>query len=58
MKRIVECVPNFSEGQRPEVIEAIRAAMARPGVTILDVSSDADHNRTVITLVGEPEAIE
>jgi glutamate formiminotransferase/formiminotetrahydrofolate cyclodeaminase len=58
VKRIVECVPNFSEGRRADVIEAIRAAMERPGVTVLDVSSDADHNRTVITLVGEPEAIE
>lgn len=58
MKRIVECVPNFSEGRRPEIIEAIRQAMRRPGVTILDQHSDADHNRTVLTLVGEPEAIE
>ena len=58
MKRIVECVPNFSEGRRPEVVEAIRRAMERPGVAILNVSSDVDHNRTVITLAGEPEAIE
>jgi glutamate formiminotransferase/formiminotetrahydrofolate cyclodeaminase len=58
MKPIVECVPNFSEGRRPEVIAAIRGAMARPGVTLLDQHSDADHNRTVITLVGEPEPIE
>ena len=58
MKRIVECVPNFSEGRRVEVIEAIRGAMSRPGVNLLSVSSDADHNRTVITLVGEPESIE
>jgi len=58
VKRIVECVPNFSEGRRLEVIEAIRNAVARPGVAILDQHSDADHNRTVLTLVGEPEAIE
>jgi glutamate formiminotransferase/formiminotetrahydrofolate cyclodeaminase len=58
VKRIVECVPNFSEGRRPEVVDAIRQAMAQPGLTILNVSSDADHNRSVITLVGEPEAIE
>ena len=58
MPKIVECVPNFSEGRRPEVIAAIRGAMALPGVTILDQHSDADHNRTVITLVGEPEPIE
>ena len=58
MKRIVECVPNFSEGRRPEVVEAIRRAMERPGAAILNVSSDVDHNRTVITLAGEPDAIE
>ena len=58
MRQIVECVPNFSEGQRPEVVEAIRRAMEQPGVAILNVSSDADHNRTVITLAGEPGAIE
>ncbi len=58
MRQIVECVPNFSEGRRPEVVEAIRRAMERPGVAILNVSSDVDHNRTVITLAGEPEAIE
>lgn len=58
MKPIVECVPNFSEGRRPEVVAAIRSAMSRPGVTILDQHTDADHNRTVLTLVGDPEAIE
>jgi glutamate formiminotransferase/formiminotetrahydrofolate cyclodeaminase len=58
VKPIVECIPNFSEGRRPELIDAICGAMARPGVTILDRSSDADHNRTVITLVGDPSAIE
>ena len=51
--KLVECVPNFSEGQRPEVIEAIRAAIASvDGVAILDVSSDASHNRSVITFVA------
>ncbi len=50
--RLVECVPNFSEGRRPEVIDAIRAAIAEvPSVVILDVSSDSSHNRTVMTLV-------
>jgi glutamate formiminotransferase/formiminotetrahydrofolate cyclodeaminase len=50
--KIVECVPNFSEGRRPEVVTAIRDAMAAvDGVTILDSSSDASHNRSVITLV-------
>lgn len=56
--RLVECVPNFSEGRRSEVIEAIAAAIsATPGVRILDVQSDRDHNRTVITFVGSPEAV-
>lgn len=54
---IVECVPNFSEGRRPEVIQAIREAIAAvPGVHVLDVHSDADHNRSVITFVGAPES--
>src|SRR5580692_1478265 len=50
--KLVECVPNFSEGRRPEVITAIRDAIAASaGVTMLDVSSDTSHNRTVMTLV-------
>ena len=50
---LVECVPNFSEGRRPEVIAAIRDAIAAvEGVVILDVSSDASHNRTVVTFVA------
>ena len=53
---LVECVPNFSEGRRPEVIAAIRAAIASvDGVVILDVSSDASHNRTVLTFVAPVE---
>ncbi|HNS03840.1 MAG TPA: glutamate formimidoyltransferase [Anaerolineae bacterium] len=57
MQQIVECVPNFSEGRRQEVIDAIVAAIvAVPGTKMLDVQSDADHNRTVVTFVGEPEA--
>ncbi len=55
--RLVECVPNFSEGRRQEVIDEIVAAIRSvPQVWILDVESDADHNRSVITCVGEPEA--
>ena len=51
--KLVECVPNFSEGRRPEVVAAIRDAIASvEGVSILDVSSDASHNRTVITFVA------
>lgn len=50
--RLVECVPNFSEGRRPEIVAAIRDAIAAvEGVTVLDVSSDQSHNRTVMTLV-------
>jgi glutamate formiminotransferase/formiminotetrahydrofolate cyclodeaminase len=57
MQQIVECVPNFSEGRRQEVIDAIVAAIAAvPGTKVLDVQSDADHNRTVVTFVGAPEA--
>jgi len=56
--KIVECVPNFSEGRRKEVIEEIIAAVrAVDGVKVLDYSSDASHNRTVLTFVGEPMAV-
>lgn len=54
---LIQCVPNFSEGRRPEVIEAIAGAIAATGVKLLSVSADADHNRTVITFVGGPEAV-
>ncbi|MER3514825.1 MAG: glutamate formimidoyltransferase, partial [Chloroflexota bacterium] len=58
MKRLVECVPNFSEGRRREVIEAILAAIRSvDGVIVLDHHSDVDHNRTVVTFVGPPEAV-
>jgi glutamate formiminotransferase/formiminotetrahydrofolate cyclodeaminase len=51
--KLVECVPNFSEGRRPEVIAAIRDAIAAvKGVSVLDVSSDGSHNRSVITFVA------
>ena len=54
--KLVECVPNFSEGRRPEIVEAIRAAIAAvPSVHVLDVSSDASHNRSVITFVASLE---
>jgi len=59
MRKIVECVPNFSEGRRKEVIDQIAEAIASvPGAHVLDVQSDADHNRTVMTFAGEPEAVE
>jgi glutamate formiminotransferase/formiminotetrahydrofolate cyclodeaminase len=54
--KLVECVPNFSEGRRPEVVAAIRDAIAGvEGVSVLDVSSDTSHNRTVITFVAPVE---
>ncbi|MDY0091719.1 MAG: glutamate formimidoyltransferase [Candidatus Vecturithrix sp.] len=57
MRKLVECVPNFSEGRRPEIIEAIVSQIkAIPDVFLLDQEMDADHNRTVVTIVGEPEA--
>ncbi len=56
--KVVECVPNFSEGRRETVIEQIVAAMDDcPGAQVLDVQSDPDHNRSVVTLVGAPQAI-
>lgn len=56
--KLVECVPNFSEGRRPEVIAAIRDAIASVnGATILDVSSDPSHNRTVLTFVATADAV-
>lgn len=56
--RVVECVPNFSEGRRPEVIEQIVAqAKAVDGVTVLDVNPDHDHNRVVVTMIGDPQAV-
>ena len=54
--KLIECVPNFSEGRRPEVIAEIRDAIASvPGVAMLDVSSDPSHNRTVVTFAAPAE---
>ena len=56
--QLVECVPNISEGRRAEVYEAVAAAAtAAAGVTVLNVDPGAETNRTVITFVGEPEAV-
>ena len=55
---LVECVPNFSEGRDGAKVDAIVEAMKIPGVYLLDREMDSDHNRCVITLVGEREAIE
>ena len=58
MPPIVESVPNFSEGRRPEVVQAIVAALGSvDGARVIDSSSDADHNRSVVTLVGAPAAV-
>jgi glutamate formiminotransferase/formiminotetrahydrofolate cyclodeaminase len=58
MKRLIECVPNFSEGRDPAKVDAIVSAMsAVSGVYVLDREMDADHNRSVITLAGEPDAV-
>jgi len=58
MKRLIECVPNFSEGRDAAKVDAIVAAMSSvPGVYVLDREMDADHNRSVITLAGEPNAV-
>ncbi len=56
--KIVECVPNFSEGRRQDVVEAILEVIrAVEGVKVLDSSSDASHNRSVVTFVGEPAGV-
>ena len=57
MSSLVECVPNFSEGRDSAKVEAIIAAMKIEGVYLLDKEMDADHNRCVITLVGDRDAI-
>ncbi len=57
-QKIVECVPNFSEGRREDVILAINSSIEDVrGVYVLDMHSDEDHNRTVITFAGEPEEV-
>ena len=59
MTQIVECIPNFSEARRPEVVDQIIAAITSvPEVSLLDRSSDTDHNRTVVTYAGPPAAVE
>ncbi len=56
---LLECVPNFSEGRRSEVVQAIWNTIAAvPGVRVLNLHMDADHNRSVITFIGPPEAVE
>lgn len=58
MNRIVQCVPNFSEGRRLDVIQDIVAPLNdQPGFVVASVEPDADYNRTVVTLIGDPNAI-
>jgi glutamate formiminotransferase/formiminotetrahydrofolate cyclodeaminase len=58
-RSLVECIPNFSEGRRFDVVEAIVKAMQQAApIHVLDSSSDPDHNRTVVTFVGTPDAVE
>lgn len=58
MKQIVECVPNFSEGRNTETIEAIASSIRKvTGVKLLSVEPDKDYNRSVVTFVGEPNAV-
>ena len=58
MRRLIECVPNFSEGRDKAKVDALIQTMSKvPGVWVLDHEMDADHNRCVITLAGDPEAV-
>jgi glutamate formiminotransferase len=57
MTPLVECVPNFSDGRDPAVLNAILAALRACPVSVLDAQSDADHNRSVVTIAGAPEAV-
>lgn len=58
MRRLIECVPNFSEGRRSHVIDALAATVTEtPGIHLLDRSSDADHNRSVLTFAGPPRVV-
>ncbi len=55
--KLVECVPNFSEGRRKEVIDAIVGELKNYNVKVLNIHADADHNRTDVTFIGEPEEV-
>jgi glutamate formiminotransferase / 5-formyltetrahydrofolate cyclo-ligase len=58
MARLIECVPNFSEGKNKETIETIHTVIKKhKDVELLDFTPDADHNRTDVTIIGEPEAV-
>jgi len=58
MPKIIECIPNFSEGRNPAIIQALMEAVRSvPGVWLLDHTSDPDHHRSVLTFAGEPNAV-
>lgn len=58
MNKIIECVPNFSEGRDLKKLEQILDCFrGKEGVKLLDYSSDQDHNRSVVTVIGEPDAL-
>jgi glutamate formiminotransferase len=58
MAKIIECVPNFSEGKNKEIIESIIDEVRKvEGIKLLDYSSDTDHNRTVVTFIGSPDRV-
>ena len=58
MNKIIECVPNFSEGRDAQKIAKIAGEIEKvKGVKLLNVESDADYNRTVVTFAGKPEAV-
>lgn len=58
MAKIIECIPNFSEGRDPVIIDKIIDTLrGKEGIKLLDYSSDKDHNRTVVTFVGSPEKV-
>jgi len=59
MAKVVECIPNFSEGRNKEVLAKLEAvSKSVPGCSLFDFQSDESHNRCVVTLVGSPEAVE
>ena len=58
MAKLMECIPNISEGRRPELVsEFAEIVRAVPGVTLIDYSSDASHNRSVFTFLGDPDQV-
>ena len=58
MPKIIECIPNFSEGRNPVTVQALIAAVESvPGVWLLDRTSDSDHHRSVLTFAGDPDAV-